>query len=141
MLLSLSKTHQFWVIEDDYDHEFHYETKPIPPLASLPNSQNVVHIGSMLKVFAPALRLGYLVADKSFIDLIAQHMLLIDRQGNTITELAVSYMMASGEVKKHIRKTKKLYQARRDFAVEEFHRIFGKEIMIKKPKFIGFKNS
>ncbi|WP_086930280.1 PLP-dependent aminotransferase family protein [Agarilytica rhodophyticola] len=133
MLLALSCQHKIWIIEDDYDHEFHYGTKPIPPLSSLPNSDHVVHIGSMSKVFAPALRLGYVAADKRFIDLLAQEILLIDRQGNTITELAVSHLMARGEVKKHIRKVRKLYQARRDFALQEFFRIFGKEIIIEKP--------
>jgi len=133
MLLSLSKQHKFWVIEDDYDHEFHYGTRPIPPLASLPDAENVVHIGSMSKVFAPALRLGYIAADTRFIDLMAQEILLIDRQGNAITELAVSYMMSSGDVKKHIRKTRRFYLARRDFAIQEFYRLFGNDVIIKKP--------
>lgn len=67
-LLELSKSFKFVVLEDDYDNEFHYETSPIPPLASLPNSENVVHIGSMSKVFAPGLRLGYIAADTKFIE-------------------------------------------------------------------------
>jgi len=44
-LLYLSKEYQFRIIEDDYDHEFHYDGRPIPPLASLPNSEHFVHIG------------------------------------------------------------------------------------------------
>lgn len=46
-LLELSRSFGFAILEDDYDHEFHYESSPMPPLASLPNSQNVVYIGSM----------------------------------------------------------------------------------------------
>ncbi|MFA7556144.1 MAG: PLP-dependent aminotransferase family protein [Spongiibacteraceae bacterium] len=133
MLLALSNKHRFWIIEDDYDHEFHYEARPIPPLASLNGANNVVHIGSMSKVFSPALRLGYIAADKRFIDLAAKEILLIDRQGNTITELAVSYLMESGEVKRHIRKARKHYQSRRDFAMHEFYRLFGDDVAIEKP--------
>jgi GntR family transcriptional regulator/MocR family aminotransferase len=132
-LLSLSNVHRFWVIEDDYDHEFHYGTRPIPPLASLPNSQNVVHIGSMSKVFIPALRLGYITAHQQLIDLIAEQVLLVDRQGNTITELAVSYLMTSGEVKKHIRKMRKIYLARRNFAIQQFNRVFVDKVEIITP--------
>jgi len=132
-LLKLSKQYQFSVIEDDYDHEFHYEGKPIPPLASLPNSENVVHIGSMSKVFAPGLRLGYLAADKVFIERAAQEIVLIDRQGNTITEYVLSDLMESGEVKRHIRKTRKQYEARRDFAAAEFFRVFGDNISFNLP--------
>jgi GntR family transcriptional regulator/MocR family aminotransferase len=132
-LLELSKQHQFAVIEDDYDHEFHYEANPIPPLASLPNSDNVIHIGSMSKVFAPGLRLGYMAADTKFIERAAQEIVLIDRQGNSITEHALSDLMTSGEVRRHIRKTRKLYQARRDFAASEFNRIFGDRVSFKLP--------
>ncbi|WP_418135259.1 PLP-dependent aminotransferase family protein [Psychromonas sp. GE-S-Ul-11] len=132
-LLNLSKQHQFVIIEDDYDHEFHYENKPIPPLASLPNSENVIHIGSMSKVFAPGLRLGYISADQTFIERAAQEIVLIDRQGNTITEHVLSELMKSGEVKKHIRKTKKQYETRRNFAANEFKRVFGNKVSFKLP--------
>lgn len=132
-LLQLSRRHGFAVIEDDYDHEFHYESRPIPPLASLPASENVIHIGSMSKVFAPGLRLGYLVAEERFVERVAQEILLIDRQGNPATELAVSDLMESGEVKRHIRRTRRLYQSRRDFAAREFQRLFGSRARFALP--------
>lgn len=132
-LLELSKAHRFAVLEDDYDHEFHYETNPIPPLASLPNSENVVHIGSMSKVFAPGLRLGYIAADTRFIERAAQEIILIDRQGNAVTELVLSSLMESGEVRRHIRKTRKEYEARRNFAAEEFVRVFGDQVSFTLP--------
>lgn len=132
-LLELSKTYKFAVLEDDYDHEFHYETNPIPPLASLPNSENVVHIGSMSKVFAPGLRLGYIAAAAQFIERAAQEIVLIDRQGNTVSELVLSNLMESGEVRRHIRKTRKEYEARRNFAAEEFVRFFGDKVSFMLP--------
>jgi len=132
-LLELSKAFKFAVLEDDYDHEFHYETNPIPPLASLPNSENVVHIGSMSKVFAPGLRLGYIAADSQFIERAAQEVVLIDRQGNTLSEIVLSELMESGEVRRHIRKIRKQYEARRNFAAEEFRRIFGNKISFTLP--------
>lgn len=132
-LLELSKLYNFAVIEDDYDHEFHYDTNPIPPLASLHNSENVVHIGSMSKVFAPGLRLGYVVADQHFIKRAAQEIVLIDRQGNTITEHVLSDLMESGEVKRHIRKVRQQYKERRNHAAKEFQRIFGDQISFILP--------
>ncbi|KDM91630.1 PLP-dependent aminotransferase family protein [Photobacterium galatheae] len=133
MLLKLSQRHQFAVIEDDYDHEFHYESRPIPPLSSLPGAENVIHIGSMSKVFAPGLRLGYLIADERFIDRAAQEVMLIDRQGNPLTELAVSELMELGEVKKHIRKVRKCYENRRNFAAQMFQQVFGEQISFDLP--------
>ena len=132
-LLKLSKIHGFAVLEDDYDHEFHYESRPIPPLASLPNSENVVHIGSLSKVFVPGLRLGYVVASSVFINRIAEEITLIDRQGSTVTELAVADLMQSGDVKKHIRKVRKIYQVRRDHAASELQRIFSDKVSFCLP--------
>ncbi|RVU40764.1 PLP-dependent aminotransferase family protein [Rheinheimera riviphila] len=128
LLLQLSSRHNFYIIEDDYDHEFHFDSRPVPPLASLPGSERVLHIGSLSKVFAPGLRVGYLVANTDIIDQAVQQILMIDRQGNTITELALAELLASGEVKRHIRKSKKIYKNRRDHCVHELHRLFGDSV-------------
>ncbi|MDQ9037927.1 PLP-dependent aminotransferase family protein [Acinetobacter seifertii] len=132
-LLELSKKWGFYIIEDDYDHEFHYDSRPMPPLASLPHSELVIHVGSLSKVFAPGIRLGYIVAPSSIIQSITEDILLIDRQGNSITELALADLMQRGEIKRHIRKMKKIYQLRRDHALAEFQRIFAERVQIQPP--------
>lgn len=132
-LLELSKKWGFYIIEDDYDHEFHYDSRPMPPLASLPHSELVIHVGSLSKVFAPGIRLGYIVASASVIQSIIEDILLIDRQGNNITELALADLMQRGEIKRHIRKMKKIYQLRRDHALTEFSRVFSGDVQIQAP--------
>ncbi|HAV5908979.1 TPA: PLP-dependent aminotransferase family protein [Acinetobacter baumannii] len=132
-LLELSKKWGFYIIEDDYDHEFHYDSRPMPPLASLPHSELVIHVGSLSKVFAPGIRLGYIVAAPTIIQTITEDILLIDRQGNNITELALADLMQRGEIKRHIRKMKKIYQLRRDHALAEFQRVFAESIQIQPP--------
>lgn len=132
-LLELSKKWGFYIIEDDYDHEFHYDSRPMPPLASLPHSELVIHVGSLSKVFAPGIRLGYIVASSPVIQSITEDILLIDRQGNSITELALADLMHRGEIKRHIRKMKKIYQLRRDHALAEFQRVFAETVQIQSP--------
>lgn len=133
LLLQLSAQHNFYIVEDDYDHEFHFDSRPIPPLSSLPGAERVLHIGSLSKVFAPGLRIGYLVANAAFIEKAVQHILMIDRQGNTLTELALAELLESGEVKRHIRKCKKLYKSRRDHCVSELKRLFGDSVRFHIP--------
>lgn len=132
-LLELSKKWGFYIIEDDYDHEFHYDSRPMPPLASLPHSELVIHVGSLSKVFAPGIRLGYIVASSPIIQSITEDILLIDRQGNSITELALADLMHRGEIKRHIRKMKKIYQLRRDHILAEFQRVFAETVQIQPP--------
>ncbi|MGA6136387.1 PLP-dependent aminotransferase family protein [Acinetobacter dispersus] len=132
-LLELSKAFDFYIIEDDYDHEFHYDSRPIPPLISLPHAEKVIHIGSLSKVFAPSLRIGYVVANLDIIHAMNQDILLIDKQGNIITELAMAELMQQGEVKRHIRKMRKIYQQRRDFALNQFQAVFKDQVEMNSP--------
>lgn len=132
-LLELSKQFGFYIIEDDYDHEFHYDSRPLPPLASLPNSEHVIHIGSLSKVFAPGIRLGYMVGNQEITQHIIQDILLIDRQGNMINELAIAELLRLGEIKRHIRKMRKIYHFRRDFTLAEFEKAFEQQVKIITP--------
>lgn len=118
-LLDLAVKYNFVIIEDDYDHEFHFSHRPMLPLASMENDGRVIHIGSLSKVLAPGLRLGYIAAAEQVITRCATEILLIDRQGNALTELAIAELMNQGEIKRHIRRALKIYQQRRDHAVNQ----------------------
>ena len=63
-LLELARTHRFAIIEDDYDHEFHYDGRPVVPLASADTAGVVAYVGTFAKVLAPSLRLGDIAAPR-----------------------------------------------------------------------------
>ena len=116
-LLMLAEQYDFTIVEDDYDHEFHFSHHPVFPLASTNHGGRVMYVGSLSKVLAPGLRVGYLVATAGLIDHCAQEVMLIDRQGNAVTELAVAELMNSGEIRRHIRRTFKIYNERRNLLI------------------------
>lgn len=111
-LLELSRQFGFAIIEDDYDHEFHFESQPLLPMASYAPSR-VIYVGSLSKLLLPALRIGYIVAPKPFIDAAAHTVSLIDSMGNTLTEDAAADLIDSGELRRHARKVFQIYAARR----------------------------
>jgi GntR family transcriptional regulator/MocR family aminotransferase len=117
-LLELARHYNFVIIEDDYDHEFHFSHNPMMPLASMDTDGRVIHIGSLSKVLAPGLRLGYIAAPEVVIRHCMNEIILIDRQGNALTELAVAELMRTGEIKRHVRRALKIYKERRDYAVK-----------------------
>lgn len=117
-LLALAEQFDFAIVEDDYDHEFHFDHRPMLPMASIDRGGKVIYIGSMSKGLAPGLRVGYVAAARPIVDRCAATVRQIDRQGNAITELAVNELLESGELKRHLRRALRIYAQRRDAAVQ-----------------------
>lgn len=133
-LSELAEEYKFVVIEDDYCHEFHYEGQPTLPLVSTLPRGSVVYIGTLSKVLAPGLRLGFLVAPAALLERATTLRYFIDRQGDAATEAAVAELMEDGEVQRHIRKTRWLYRERRDNCVEVLRRTFGEQLTFQIPE-------
>ncbi len=131
-LTALARRRRFVVLEDDYDHEFQYEGRPVFPLASTDDDGLVVYLGTLSKVLAPGLRLGFIVAPRAFITRLVQLRAVMDRQGDHPMEAAVAELLDEGEVQRHIRKMRVAYQLRRDVLAEALGR-FG-ELAFERPR-------
>ncbi len=113
-LLNLARKYRFAIIEDDYDYDFNYNHAPILPLASYDVGKNVIYIGSVCKSVAPVFRIGYLIADKRFVDEASNMRRFVDRQGDAILELVFAEFIKSGDLDRHLRKVMKIYETRRN---------------------------
>jgi GntR family transcriptional regulator / MocR family aminotransferase len=123
-LLELARQFGFAIIEDDYDHEFHFESQPLLPMASYAPDK-VVYVGSLSKLLLPALRIGYVAAPADVIDALAHMVSLSDGMGNTLTEEAVAELIQAGEVRRHARKARQVYEARRQSFARSLERHLG----------------
>jgi GntR family transcriptional regulator/MocR family aminotransferase len=131
-LISIAEQFRFSIIEDDYDHEYNFEFRPLLPMASFAPS-NVVYIGSFSKILSPNLRLGYVVASKDTIDVFANHIVMLDRQGDQAIEMAAAEILASGELARHARRALGVYRARRDSFASLLRANFGELIRFEAP--------
>lgn len=132
-LLALAEQFGFAIVEDDYDHEFHFVSQPMLPIASFDPWGKVVYIGSMSKLLAPSLRLGYIAAPKDFVDRAAGEIMMIDRQGDPVTELAISELIADGEIHRHTRKAMRLYAERRHMMAKLLTERFREQVQFTLP--------
>lgn len=131
-LLELARQFGFAIIEDDYDHEFHFESQPLLPLAAYAPG-TVIYVGSMSKLLLPALRIGYIVAPPPVIDAIAHIVSLTDGMGNTLTENAAAELIQNGELRRHARKVRQIYAKRRESFAADMETILGDMVDYRMP--------
>jgi GntR family transcriptional regulator / MocR family aminotransferase len=132
-LLDLARRLRFAVIEDDYDHEYHYEGRPVLPLASADRAGVVIYVGTLAKVLAPGVRLGYVVAPQPLLENIAMHRFTLDRQGDHVIECAAAELLEHGDVQRHARRARRIYLARRDFLVKTLRKELGSALSFEVP--------
>jgi GntR family transcriptional regulator/MocR family aminotransferase len=117
-LLDLAARHRMMILEDDYDHEFHYDAAPILPLASMDKQGAVVYVGTLSKVLAPGLRLGYVVAPRPVTERIVSVRRIVDGQGDHVLERALATLLEDEAIQRHVRRAHGVYHARRDVLAE-----------------------
>lgn len=132
-LAKLAFDHGIAIIEDDYDHEFHYEGKPILPLAAGADRANVVYVGSLSKVFAPGLRTGFIVAPPRLLDRLVGVRIASDLQGDAALEYAIADLLEDGELLRHIRRMRRIYLVRRDALAAALERHLGGALRFRVP--------
>ena len=113
-LLQLAERHDFVILEDDYDFDFHYANSPILPLASADRTGRVLYVGSLSKVLAPSIRVGYLVGPTDLVAEIGNLRYLIDHQGDNLLEQCLAELFAEGDMGSHLKRARTNYQQRRD---------------------------
>jgi GntR family transcriptional regulator/MocR family aminotransferase len=132
-LLDLARRERIAVVEDDYDQEFHYDGRPVLPLASQDPHGHVVYVGTLAKILAPGLRLAFVVAPPALLARLAEERVLVDRQGDAALECAVAELLDDGEVQRHVRRTRRVYHRRRDAFCAAVDRALAGALRYRRP--------
>jgi GntR family transcriptional regulator/MocR family aminotransferase len=101
------------IVEDDYDSELRYEGPPLPALQGLDDRGCVAYVGSCSSVLFPPLRIGWIVAPPSLVRPLVAAKWLADRQTATLDQLVLADFIADGHFTRHLRRSRRLYAARR----------------------------
>jgi len=133
-LLALAEQYNFAIVEDDYDHEFHFTHRPMLPLASAHGWGKLLYIGSLSKLLSPSLRIGYIAAAPEVISRAAAEIMMIDRQGDPVTEAAAADIMISGALKSHTRKVLRIYAQRRECLAAALSAKLGDRVEVTLPQ-------
>jgi GntR family transcriptional regulator/MocR family aminotransferase len=102
-----------WILEDDFDSEYRYGSKPIPALQGLDRHGRVIYIGTFSKVLFPSLRLGYLIVPEDLVEAFVTARWISDRSSPLVEQAALADFIAEGHLASHIRRMRALYMERR----------------------------
>ena len=103
-----------YIIEDDYDSEFRYASRPIPALGEMDRAGRVVYVNTFAKSLSPALRIGYLVLPDALMARYHERFSLYSSTVPSFDQHTLAAFMRTGGFERHISRSRKVYQARRD---------------------------
>jgi GntR family transcriptional regulator/MocR family aminotransferase len=117
-----------WIVEDDYDSEYRYESMPVASMQGLDPGSRVIYIGTFSKTLFPSLRLGYIVIPPALVDRFLAVRRANDLFPANLYQAALADFISAGHFTRHVRKTRQLYAERRTALAEALRNEFGPEI-------------
>jgi GntR family transcriptional regulator/MocR family aminotransferase len=113
-----------WIVEDDYDSEYRYDSKPIASLQGMDEQDRVVYIGTFSKVMFPSLRLGYIVIPPDLVERFAAVRRSMDLCPSHMPQGVMLDFIREGHFARHLRRMRPIYAERRQVLVRELQRAF-----------------
>jgi len=129
-LLDWAQNTGSWIIEDDYDSEYRYESLPIASLQGLDANARVIYVGTFSKVLFPSLRLGYIVIPVDLVDRFMSVRHAMDIGPPNLYQEVISDFIAEGHFARHIRRMRVLYRDRRSALVESIRKELGSMVEV-----------
>jgi GntR family transcriptional regulator/MocR family aminotransferase len=124
-LLEWAQSLGSWIVEDDYDSEYRYESMPIASLQGLDRHARVIYIGTFSKVLFSSLRLGYMVVPPDLVDRFSSVRLSMDLGPPDMYQAVLTDFISEGHFARHIRRMRLLYAERRSALVASLHKELG----------------
>jgi GntR family transcriptional regulator/MocR family aminotransferase len=110
-----------WIVEDDWHADFHYDARPLAPLASLDRGGRVLYVGSFSNAVFPSLRLAFVVLPPALVDVFAAVRAQLDDHTHGLGQATLADFIDGGHFATHVRRMREAYRARRDALVRAAH--------------------
>ncbi|KUO75922.1 MAG: aminotransferase [Clostridia bacterium BRH_c25] len=132
-LMELATKYEIPVVEDNPYGELRFEGEIMPSLKCFDPKNLVIHLGTFSKIFAPGLRLGWVIAEPEILNKYNLVKQGADLQCSTIAQREVDKFLELYDIEAHIEKIKKVYKVRRDLMLETMRKEFPESTEFTKP--------
>jgi GntR family transcriptional regulator/MocR family aminotransferase len=113
-LVDYAKREGCWLVEDDYDSEFLYDSRPMPSLQGLDSAGRVIYVGTFSKALFPSLRIAYAVLPAALMQPMVTARSVYDGHVAQLAQAVTADFLAQGHFTAHLRLMRQLYRSRRD---------------------------
>lgn len=117
-IMSLLRTHRVPLLEDDYDHDVHFDSFPPLPMAAQDPEQLVIYVSTLSKLIFPGARLGFMAVPAATLPWFIQMKAFTSRVNETLASRAVALWIQEGGFERHLRRLRRIYRERRDHLLE-----------------------
>ena len=117
-LVELAEGHGFIILEDDPYRRIRFEGEPVPPLKAFDESGVVVGLGTVSKILAPGLRVGWAIGAREVVNRMA--MQKADGGTNPFSQRVVADLMRGNKMARHVRDLTTQMRRHRDVMVQSF---------------------
>ncbi len=132
-LLAWVQQEDRYILEDDYDSEFRFAGRPIPPLFGMDTADRVIYINTFSKTIAPSMRISYMVLPRP---LLARYRTLLGFYACPVPafeQYILAHFIAEGHFDRHLHRMRTFYRARRDEVISLLKKApFASRITIKE---------
>ncbi|WP_191601526.1 PLP-dependent aminotransferase family protein [Marinomonas algicola] len=117
-IYQLAAQYNVAILEDDYDHEFHYDSQPLIPLAADDPLGLVIYLSTFSKIMFPGGRIGFMAVHKALLPAITRYRSTMNHKPNVLMQDAIGRWMQDGGFERHLRRMTKRYHQRRDHLIQ-----------------------
>ncbi len=113
-LLRWAREQEGWIIEDDYDSEFRFDTHPKPAMQSMDHEGRVIYMNTFSKSLAPSIRISYMVLPPQLMAQFRENLGFYSCTVSSFEQYTLARFLDRGHFEKHINRTRKFYRSRRN---------------------------
>ncbi len=104
-----------YIIEDDYDSEFRFDTRPLPSLQGMAGADGpVVYLSTCSRSLAPSIRIAYMVLPEHLLPAWREKYRLYSGTVSRFEQQTLARFITEGYFTRHLARERVAYKARRD---------------------------